>query len=424
MPDHHRGDRDQREVDRQLPQRDVVDEIRHCPRPARRPRVCAQPSIARSLRRAEAKNLLGRPRPAVLYSPRRQVAPAGGSDAARPARRLAVARASPRRAAPATSALHRRIGRGRRRLLRRRQRHLRHGEPRPPRRAALQPRGDARLALQPRGAARPASSTSRWCSPTGRTPPIDGTGTFAATGPMTDLRSVMSLYPEALTILARAGRRHRAPRRPLGKRVDIGPPASGRRATVHAADRRRSSLGRDRLRRPARAADRQPRSTSSAPAGSTRPILIVGHPNAAVARAHRATAARSSSRSGARSVDAVLRRSIRLRAGRDPRRRLPRARPPTSRPTRSSPPWSPAPTSPPTSSRRWSPTTLAGLPELAMRAPVLAGLDPTAMRARGLTAPLHPGAARRLRRIRRPEVPPKRTPQVLARAWQAAARWR
>ena len=31
----------------------------------------------------------------------------------------------------------------------------------------------------------------------------DGTDTFAAAGPMTDLRSVMSLYPEAITMLAR-----------------------------------------------------------------------------------------------------------------------------------------------------------------------------------------------------------------------------
>ena len=37
--------------------------------------------------------------------------------------------------------------------------------------------------------------------------------------------------------------------------------------------------------------------------------------------------------------------------------------------------------------------TLATLPALAMRAPVLAGLDPVAMRATGLSAPLHPGAS-------------------------------
>ena len=38
-------------------------------------------------------------------------------------------------------------------------------------------------------------------------------------------------------------------------------------------------------------------------------------------------------------------------------------------------------------------STLETLPALAIRAPVLAGLDPSAMRATGLSAPLHPGAS-------------------------------
>ena len=37
-------------------------------------------------------------------------------------------------------------------------------------------------------------------------------------------------------------------------------------------------------------------------------------------------------------------------------------------------------------------STLASLPALAMRAPVLAGLDPARMRGTGLSAPMHPGA--------------------------------
>jgi hypothetical protein len=36
--------------------------------------------------------------------------------------------------------------------------------------------------------------------------------------------------------------------------------------------------------------------------------------------------------------------------------------------------------------------TLAALPELALRAPVLTGLSPEAMQSRGLTATLHSGA--------------------------------
>jgi uncharacterized protein len=38
-------------------------------------------------------------------------------------------------------------------------------------------------------------------------------------------------------------------------------------------------------------------------------------------------------------------------------------------------------------------STLETLPALGVRAPVLAGLDPVAMRATGLSAPLHPGAS-------------------------------
>jgi len=37
-------------------------------------------------------------------------------------------------------------------------------------------------------------------------------------------------------------------------------------------------------------------------------------------------------------------------------------------------------------------TALTDLPELAARAPVLAGMTPETMRSEGLTAPLHPGA--------------------------------
>ena len=60
----------------------------------------------------------------------------------------------------------------------------------------------------------------------------DGTGPFARTGPVADLRGVAALYSETVTILA-------APGAPAGglvnlaaQRIDIGPPGSGRRATV------------------------------------------------------------------------------------------------------------------------------------------------------------------------------------------------
>ena len=58
-----------------------------------------------------------------------------------------------------------------------------------------------------------------------------GTGLFARSGPLRSLRSVMSLNPEAITILARGDATIIQPRDLPGKRVDIGHPASGRRAT-------------------------------------------------------------------------------------------------------------------------------------------------------------------------------------------------
>jgi hypothetical protein len=60
----------------------------------------------------------------------------------------------------------------------------------------------------------------------------EGTGPFAPTGAITDLRGVAVLYSETVTFLA-------APDAPIGglgtltaERIDIGPPGSGRRATV------------------------------------------------------------------------------------------------------------------------------------------------------------------------------------------------
>jgi TRAP transporter TAXI family solute receptor len=60
----------------------------------------------------------------------------------------------------------------------------------------------------------------------------DGTGPFSRTGPVADLRGVAALYSETVTILAVPG----APAGGLvnlaAQRIDIGPPGSGRRATV------------------------------------------------------------------------------------------------------------------------------------------------------------------------------------------------
>jgi TRAP transporter TAXI family solute receptor len=110
-----------------------------------------------------------------------------------------------------------------------------------------------------------------------------GGGALASWGPMTDLRSVMALFPEAITVLARpdAGIVTLADLR--GKRIDVGHPASGRRATIM---RMIDALGFG----PADFAAMLELPTGAAIdelcAGRIdATVLIMGHPNATVTRA-------------------------------------------------------------------------------------------------------------------------------------------
>lgn len=59
-----------------------------------------------------------------------------------------------------------------------------------------------------------------------------GEGLFEASGPDAALRAVASLYPEAFTIVARADSGIGSLSDLAGKRLDIGPPGSGSRATM------------------------------------------------------------------------------------------------------------------------------------------------------------------------------------------------
>jgi uncharacterized protein len=61
---------------------------------------------------------------------------------------------------------------------------------------------------------------------------VEGTSVFAASGPVSGLVGVMSLYDEAFTLLARRDAGIRSFRDLAGKRVDIGNPSSGRQATM------------------------------------------------------------------------------------------------------------------------------------------------------------------------------------------------
>ena len=61
---------------------------------------------------------------------------------------------------------------------------------------------------------------------------LEGTSIYAQDGRFEDLRSVLSLYEEPITILARRGAGINRLADLVGKRIEIGHPASGRRATI------------------------------------------------------------------------------------------------------------------------------------------------------------------------------------------------
>lgn len=61
---------------------------------------------------------------------------------------------------------------------------------------------------------------------------VNGLGLFAAPGPDVALRAVVALYPETFTIVARADSGITRLSDLVGKRLDLGPPGSGSRATM------------------------------------------------------------------------------------------------------------------------------------------------------------------------------------------------
>lgn len=61
-----------------------------------------------------------------------------------------------------------------------------------------------------------------------------GAGAFAEAGPFAELRAVMALFPEPLTLVVRAESGIAALGDLPGKRISVGPPASGQRALIDA----------------------------------------------------------------------------------------------------------------------------------------------------------------------------------------------
>ena len=215
-----------------------------------------------------------------------------------------------------------------------------------------------------------------------------GDAPFAAQGPMENLRSVMSLYPETITVIARPDAGVASIADLQGKRVDIGPPASGRQATVSRI------LAAMDLPTTYFAAVLTLASSASVDAlcegQIDAAILIVGHPNASIRAAMDRCDARLIPAAGPR-LAAVMEGSQEYAAVVIPRATYPQLE--VDIPTYAA--IATLVTRADIAAdivEALVGSTLDSLPELAMRAPVLAGLNPEMMGTRGLTAPLHPGA--------------------------------
>ncbi|WP_408593043.1 TAXI family TRAP transporter solute-binding subunit [Paracoccus marcusii] len=112
---------------------------------------------------------------------------------------------------------------------------------------------------------------------------LTGEGPFVGKPAFSDLRSVMSLYPETLTVLSRPDARILSLGGLVGKRVDIGLPASGRQAT---AMRLLTALGLDRTDFRALLELSTGTGLDELCAGRIdATVLILGHPSSVVDRA-------------------------------------------------------------------------------------------------------------------------------------------
>lgn len=216
----------------------------------------------------------------------------------------------------------------------------------------------------------------------------DGSGQYAAAGPMRELRSVFSLYPEAVTVLVRREAGVSSAADLAGKRIDIGQPASGRRATALWLLREAGVETGDFAVLRELAAGNAVDELCAGRIDAT--MLVVGHPNAAVARALADCDAEIlpvAPELRARLVEnnAEVAADV-IRAGVYPQLAadLPTIAVRATLATRED--------ADPEQVEALVLTTLSGLDALGSRAPVLRGLDPEAMLRAGLTAPLHPAA--------------------------------
>jgi TRAP transporter TAXI family solute receptor len=217
---------------------------------------------------------------------------------------------------------------------------------------------------------------------------LHGIGAFAAKGAMTGLRSVMSLYPEMITILARRDAGIEGFGDLIGKRLDIGPPGSGRNASLSRIIEMLDLGPADFSRISELPAESAMSELCAGRIDAT--ILIVGHPNATVGQTLRDCDV-TLVPFGGQKVDATLAATPELRPFVIRSATYPEV-------TAEVPTYAVIATIvtradvDPEIVQTLVTVTLSDLREIKVRAPVLRGLTADAMRREGLTAPLHPGA--------------------------------
>jgi uncharacterized protein len=217
---------------------------------------------------------------------------------------------------------------------------------------------------------------------------FEGTDVFAADGRMETLRGVMGLYPEAVTILVSRESGIDTLRDLEGKTIDIGVPSSGRRGTARyllQALGLEEEFFADVLGLPSGTAIQE---ICNGQLDAT--ILVTGHPNASVDRALSQCGARLIPVRGA-AVDRLLADGSDYAVSTIMASDYPSL-------DVDVPTFGVYATLLTLASQddivveTLVRQTLANLPLLAVRAPILSGLTPEGMRTLGMTVPLHPGA--------------------------------
>lgn len=218
---------------------------------------------------------------------------------------------------------------------------------------------------------------------------LEGTGHYEAAGPMGDLRSVMGLYPETLTVLARGDGGIRSIDDLAGKRVDIGHPSSGRNATNRQLFEALGLGEEDFGRLTELTVDAAIKELCADRIDAT--LLIIGHPSTVVGRALSSCGAVMVPVTGPR-IDALVEANDDYAFTSVPAGSYPSLDAPVQTFAVTATMVTRADADPGIVSRLTA-TVADHLSVIAQAAPVLAGVVAADLPTRGLTAPLHPAAA-------------------------------